>query len=439
MKTILQNILAVLARLTIGRFKPMVIGITGSVGKTSVKEAVFAVLKKKYLVRRSEKNYNNEVGLPLTILGIPHHGKNIFLWCLAFCRTLGELLLPRASYPEILVLEYGVDKPGDMDYLLSIVRPSIAVVTALSDIPVHVEFFKDPEEVFREKAKLVSSLPQSGRAILNHDDYAVYSMGEKTRAGILTFGFEEHADVIISNYELRLRPDATREGPIPEGISFKIEYKGSVVPFRLRETFGRPQALSAAAATAVGIAMNMNLVEIAEAMRDYRTPPGRLRLLEGIKHTYILDDTYNASPEAVRSALDTLKSLPGRRKIAVLGDMLELGTYTEAAHRAIGDEASGFVDFLFTVGARAKFIAEEATGRGIEKNARVLSRAQVLSFDNAQEAGRSLEPLLRSGDLVLVKGSQGMRMEKAVEEIMANPERASELLTRQDEYWKEPS
>lgn len=422
---ILQKILAALARAAIKKYSPIIVGITGSVGKTSAREAIFAALKKKYRVRTAEKNYNNEIGFPLAILGINHYGRNVFKWLSAFVRVLWRLSASaRDRYPEILVLEYGIDRPGDMDYLLSIAKPLIAVVCAIGDVPVHVEFFKDPEEVIAEKRKLVAALSKDGWAVLNRDDNAVYEMAEKISAHTLTFGFEEHSKIKIINYQLSIFKDE-KLGDIPDGISFKIEYSGHLVPFWIFGGFGKPQAYAGAAAAAVGMALDLNLVEISEALRSYISPPGRMRLLHGIKNSFILDDTYNAAPEAMRSALDTLKSLPGKRKIATLGDMLEIGRYAEEVHRAIGVQAAGFIDLLITVGPRAKFIAEETITRGIK----------TMKFDDPESAGKALDPLIQPGDLVLVKGSQSMRMEKAVREIMAQPEKAEELLVRQDEYW----
>lgn len=434
-KTMLQKILAKLARATVKKYQPKIIGITGSVGKTSTREAIAAVLKVNYRVRASQKNYNNEIGLPLAILGIPHYGKNLFLWCAAFARAWIDIVRKNSLYPEILILEYGIDHLGDMDYLLSLAKPDIAVVTAIGEIPVHVEFFRDAEEVAREKGNIVAVLPSNGCAILNHDDYAVYSMRERTHAAIMTFGREEHADLRMLNYELRITKDAVC-GEVPEGISFKIEHKGHIVPVRLKNVFGIPQAYAALGAAAVGTVLGMNLVKISEALQYYIPPAGRLRLLPGIKHSFILDDTYNASPEAMREAIETLQMLPGARKIAVLGDMLEIGRYTEQAHRALGDKLAQFVDILFVVGPRAKFIADEALYRGIEANVKVLVEKQVFRFDDADAAGRALDPMIREGDLILVKGSQAMRMERVVREIMRYPERAHEFLVRQEKYWK---
>lgn len=432
-KTMLQKILAELARATIKKYQPKIIGITGSVGKTSAREAIVSVLKARYRVRASEKNYNNEIGVPLTILGIPHCGNNIFLWWGMLMRAWIDTLRKNSSYPEMLILEYGIDHPGDMDYLLSLVKPDIAVVTAIGEIPVHLEFFRDAEEIAQEKGKIVAALPESGFAILNHDDYAVYDMRERTHANIMTFGREEHAEFRMLNYELRVARDMIL-GEVPEGISFKIEHKGHVVPIRLNNVFGIPQAYAALAAAAAGSALGMNLVEISESLQHYTPPKGRLCLLPGIKHSFILDDTYNASPEAMREAIKTLQALPGVRKIAVVGDMLEIGRYTEQAHRALGDQLAQFVDILFVVGPRAKFIADEATVHGLE--ARALDHTQVFRFDDSVAAGRALDPMIREGDLILVKGSQAMRMERVVQEIMRYPQRAYELLVRQEEFWK---
>lgn len=434
-RLILQYFLAILARAVIRKYKPVVIAITGSVGKTSVRHAVFAVLKKKYYVRTAEKNYNNEIGVPLTILGMTYKGKNPVAWLGGFLKVGYGLLLRKWRYPEMLVLEYGVDRPGDMDRLVAIAKPDIAVVTAVGDVPAHVEYFTDIEGLIAEKARLVEALSVEGYAVLNHDDYAVYDMKEKCKGKAVTYGFEEHADVRVMNYELQSMKDEV-VGSVPEGITFKLRWKGSLVPIRLHHVFGEPTAYAAAAAAAVGVIVNSNLVETSLALREYVPPPGRLRLMKGLKHSFILDDSYNAAPEAMRTALDTLKQVPGKRKIAVLGDMLEIGTYTEQVHRAVGDQAAAFVDVLVTVGARAKFIADEAMTRGVEKNARRLLARQVMSFDDPTAAGRALDPLIQAGDVILVKGSQAMRMEKTVEEIMAFPRQAAELLVRQDEEWK---
>ncbi len=426
MKHILQKILAALARAAVRKYKPFVVGITGSVGKTSTREAVAAVLGAKYRVRSPEKNYNNEIGLPLTILGMRHCGSNIAAWAAAFLGAAWSIAR-RAPYPEIVILEYGVDRPGDMEYLLSIAQPDIAVVTAIGDVPVHVEFFESPEALIAEKAKLVRALPAAGCAVVNHDDYAVLAMADGAPRRI-TYGFERDANVRVADGpRLAVHRDADGRD-IPAGITFKLEEGGSAVPIRLHGAFGSGAAYAAAAAAAVGRARGMNLAEIAEALEKFKTPPGRLRLLKGVKHSWIVDDTYNAAPESMRNALEVLRDLPAKRRIAVLGDMRELGRFSIEAHRAIGDAASRVADALYAVGPHAKFIAEEARESGLDAPDRALDPKNIFTFDDAEAAGRALDPIIGDGDIILAKGSRAVHLERAVKEIMAEPSRAAELL-----------
>ena len=440
---ILKSILKQLARLTVWRFKPRIIGITGSAGKTSTKEAIYAVLKKYYCVRKTEGNLNNELGVPLTILGDwseeelklvsrdtppgEQRIKKLFFWIKVIVSALIRVLfLRKSAYPRVLILEYAADRPGDIKYLLEIARPQIGVVTTIGEIPVHVEFFSGPEAVAREKSKLIESLPANGFAVLNFDNEIVMEMRERTRARVITFGFAEGADLRITNFNLtQTNADTTqtnadnisvnqrnnlRESALG-GVSFKLEYAGSVVPVILKNVFGKAQAYAAAASACVGLIFDLNLVEISEALsNNYQPAKGRMNLIAGIKDTYIIDDTYNASPISMQEALETLRNLPAKRKIAVLGDMLELGKYSIEAHESLGRFVAPIVDILVTVGPRAKFIAEEAKNSGLAEN-------KILSFDTASEAGLAVQDLIKPGDLILVKASRAIRLEKVVEEI----------------------
>lgn len=430
MKAILQKILALLTGAILRRYRPKIVGITGSVGKTSTKEAIFSVLKSKYRVRCSEKNYNTEIGVPLAILGIHHYGRNVFLWAAALIRVAIGVLIRVREYPEILVLEMGADRPGDISYLVKLAPPFVGVITAIGDIPVHVEFFDGPEALAREKADLIKALPSDGYAVLNYDDAATRGIKSETNARIFSYGFNPEALVKIINYEMR----ADVGGGERPGVSFKIEHNGSVVPMRLTGAFGKAQASAAAAAVCLGLIFGMNLVEIAEALSSYESPPGRMKLFNGVKRVLILDDTYNASPSAALAALDVLAEFPAGRKIVVFGDMLELGQHTETAHRAIGEKIAAVADLFIAVGERMKFALDEAAHGGAEGR-RKLQNQQVLWFARSDDVGKKLEELLEPGDVVLVKGSQGMRMERIVKEIMAEPLKAEELLVRQDSEW----
>lgn len=404
---ILKYKLKRLAKLTLWRYRPGIIGVTGSVGKTSAKMAIAAVLKGERLVRFAKGNFNNEIGLPLSIIGDYSEIKGLFFWPVVLSKALWQALGPKnKNFPELLVLEYAADKPGDIKYLLSIARPNVSVVTAIGDVPVHVEFYAGPEEVAREKGRLIEFLPVAGFAVLNSDDESVLNLKDRTRAHIMTFGFSRNANLRITNYEIRQFEDR------PIGISFKLEYGGSVVPVKIDEVFGKAQAYAAAASAAVGIAFGFNLVKIAEQLKNYKPARGRMDLVEGQKNTLILDDSYNASPLSMKAALDTFKEISAKRKIAVLGDMTEIGKFTLEAHEEIGKIVAEFVDVLVTVGLKGKIIAESAKKAGMNKK-------NVYEFGDADEAKKPVEDLIRKGDLVLVKASHSVRLNEVVEEIQA--------------------
>ena len=410
LRSFARLVLKYLARAIIWRYRPGIIGVTGSAGKTSTKMAIKAVLSVERRVRASAGNFNNEIGLPLTILGPWEKVGGLFFWTKAIAYAMHRIIIKDPHYPEILVLEYGIDRPGDMRYLLDIARPNIAVMTTIGEVPVHVEFFSGPEAVAKEKAKLIEYLPTAGFAVLNGDDEIVMGLKNRTRAHVMTFGFGKNTEVHVSNYAVRA------ENNTPQGIGFKLGYIGNTVPVKINNVFGKTQGYAAAAATAVGLIFGMNLVRISEALSHYRAPYGRMELLRGVKEgTFVIDDSYNASPISMHAALDTIKDLPAKRRIGVLGDMLELGSYAMDAHELLGGVVADALDVLVTVGPRAKFIAEGARKKGFP-------RKNILSFDLAEEAHVPVQNILKKGDVVLVKGSRAIRLDKVVCEIRAFPE-----------------
>lgn len=410
------------------KYKPVIVAVTGSVGKTSTKEAIYAVLKNHFGedgVRCNERNYNNEIGVPLTVFGLETGGRSVFVWLARFIKIF-LMLIFKEKYPQILVIEMGADRSGDIKYLTRFVKPKVGIITAIGDIPVHVEFFESPQALALEKKNLIDSLGFKGVAILNYDDDMVRQMGENVEAKTLTYGFGEQADVKATNYEAKLTN--LEEDGIFGFVTFKLNYKGSVVPIKLFNVLGEHQVYSALAAAAVGIIFNLNLIEISEGLRSFKSLPGRMKILRGVKNTLIIDDSYNAAPLSTLAALETLgkfeRILPtGRqgRKIAVLGDMLEIGKYAPEAHEGVGRKAAETTDLLFIVGERAKFIVEGAKAKGMEKD-------KIFEFCTSDEAGKPLQERIEEGDIILIKGSRAMKMEKIVKEIMAEPEKAKELL-----------
>ena len=427
--------------MAIWRYRPTIIGITGSAGKSSAKEAIYQTLKGKYKVRRSTGNYNNEVGAPLTILGLKGGGSSFWAWLIVFLKAV-FVVIWSGNYPEILILEMGVDKPGDMEYLLDFIPVQVGVFTAIGEFPSHIEFFPEREKLIGEKALLIKSLPLEGLAVLNYDDLSVRDVGRGLPPKIkkIFYGFGQGADLKIVNYELVVR-DLDRKD---FGLSFKLDYQGSLVPFHLNRVLAKQQVFAAAAAAAVGVFFGMNLVEISQALADYHPLPGRTSLIKGINHSWLIDDSYNASPLATIAALEVLEEFSvilspasargGRRgeesrrqpvsscrKIAVLGDMLELGKYTEPGHQAVGKKAATVADLLFTVGEKSQITASAAEEKGMEHNS-------VFRFNNSEETGQALKKIIKEGDIVLIKGSRLMKMEKITKEIMAEPSKAKDLL-----------
>lgn len=425
-KSLIVTILTAEARLLLKRTKPTIIAVTGSVGKTSTKDAIYQVLKNKVRARKSEKSYNSEIGVPLSILGLDNAWQNPLHWLKNIVDGLLHAIFP-GNYPEVLVLEMGVDRPGDMKKLASWVKPSIVVLTRLPDVPVHVEYFSSPEAVIAEKMSLVEALKDDGILVYNHDDQAVLEAAEATRQRSIGYSRYSPSDFTVKGDEV------IYQDGIPKGMNFTIQQNSESAKCTLYGAIGVGHAYNFAAATAVASCFDISLEDAVVALENFVPPPGRMRLIDGIKNTVIIDDTYNSSPVAVERSLSTLKEMKGfNRKVAVLGDMLELGRFSVAEHERVGVQAEECADILITVGVRARGIAESALEAG-------MSEKNILQYEESALAGAELQNLLQPGDIVLIKGSQSMRMERIVEEIMANPGEAEELLVRQSRAWKEIS
>ncbi|MEK7539011.1 MAG: Mur ligase family protein [Patescibacteria group bacterium] len=426
MKLFLRNtVAAILAwetRMVLLKYKPRIIVVGGSVGKTSTKDAIFTVIEKTLIARKSAKSFNSEIGVPLTVLGCDNAWSNPLLWIKNILKG-ALLLVTREHYPKWLVLEVGVGKPGDIKKTMQNIIPDVVVLTRFGSVPVHVEFFKSPAEVFEEKMQMVKALKSSGMLIVNADDEKILAAREKTKAKSITYGLAKEAMFRGTNVK------TVYKNGQPIGTTFKLEYDGNVFPVLISGALGVQQVYSSLAALAVGAYLKQNIVDMTLALSEHENPPGRMKIIQGIKETTIIDDSYNSSPIAAEVALDVLKKIKTKgKKIVVLGDMLELGKFALEEHRKLGAQAGGIADYVLVVGPRAKYLAEGALSKD-------MSEKNIIEFDDAKAAGKYLEGVLGSGDIVLVKGSQSMRMERAVLEIMAHPEDAETLLVRQEEEW----
>ncbi|MFA5946877.1 MAG: Mur ligase family protein [Patescibacteria group bacterium] len=427
MKKLVQKIIAGVAKRQLAKFKPTVIAVTGSVGKTSTRSAIAIALEAKYRVRSPMKNYNNEFGLPLAILGEKSPGKDAWGWF-----KLWKRAVTMKEMPEYLVLEYGADKPGDISYLASIAKPDIAVITAISSV--HLSNYPAIEALIEEKASLGDAVKRDGLVLLNANDEVVSLLSSRySEARVEMYGIDA-GDVRAEN----VRIETKLEESFDPGETFAImratlKTKTDEMEIALKNCVSMGAMSAAVAAVAVATKLGVPLSDAVRALEKGMLPiNGRLNPLPGIKGALVLDDSYNAAPASVSVALDALmRFTPGEerdRRIAVLGDMAELGPRTESEHRAVGAHVARACDLFIAVGPGMGLAAEAAIAAGLPKD-------KVERFSTSVEAGRYLDANIQKGDVVLIKGSQSMRMEKAVKDIMGEPLKAPELLVRQEEYW----
>src|SRR5512133_3836602 len=336
-----------------------VVGITGSVGKSTTKELVAEVLSTRYRTLKSPGNLNNEIGLPLTILRL-------------------------SSGYQRAVLEMGFYVPGEIAFLCDIAKPQVGVITNIGTV--HAERAGSQEQIARGKAELVQALPPApeGVAILNFDDPWVRKMEEKTKARVFFYGLSPEATLWADNVV----------GLGLEGIRFRLHYRGETLYVKI-PVIGRHSVHTALRAAAVGLADGMNWQEILEGLSQGHTQL-RLAAVRSQTGALLLDDTYNASPESMLAALNLLDELDGR-KVAVLGDMLELGPYERGGHEMVGLRAAQVVNILLTLGERAHMIADAARRAGMKKTL-------VIEFDDLDALVEWLKVNLTEKDSVLIKG-----------------------------------
>lgn len=354
------------------KLSPRVVGVTGSIGKSTSKELIAQVLSARYRTLKSEGNQNNELGIPMTLLRLrPEH--------------------------EYAVIEIGMYSRGEIAQFAAWTRPHIGVVTMIA--PVHLERLGTIENIALAKAELIQALPSDpdGVAVLNDDDARVRAMANQTRARIVTYGLTERADIWADEIESRGL----------EGISVRLRERGSRETYVARiPLLGAHSAQTALRAAAVGRVAGLRWGEIVEALCQTGGQI-RLQVIDGPHGSLILDDTYNASPESTLAALNVLAEVGEGPRVAVLADMLELGDQEEAAHREVGCRAALVAQLIVCVGERAGWIAEEARACGAPAGA-------VAHFATKAEAIAFLRGRIREKCVILIKGSRGMEMEEVV-------------------------
>lgn len=353
------------------RCSATIVAITGSNGKTSTKEMAWSILSRRFACFRTPGNFNNLIGLPLTLCGVlPSHA--------------------------VAILEMGMSEPGEIKRLCAIGKPHIGLITNIG--PSHLEHLKTIDAVARAKGELFESLPESGTAIVNIDDTHAAALASRTRARILTFGINSGEVTVAGSCNFM-------NG---SGARFTLQASGRRAEVRLAVP-GRHFVSNALAAAAIAQALDIDIQDIVAGLESFQGVPGRMQLLS-VGDVRIINDSYNANPASMHQALQVLASLPGaRRRIAVLGDMLELGERSAEYHREVGTfVASLGIDYLLVTGEFAK-------ETGIGARAGGMPAQRIVCRDDAAELGRELLNIMDSGDAILVKGSRGARMERIIE------------------------
>ncbi len=426
-RKILKYLLWFLAKITLWRYRPLIIAVVGSTGKSSTKEAIYYALKNNFSVARSFANLNTEIGVPLTIIQGQDARTNLGLWLRNIFHTFGLVLIKQKNYPKIWVLEMSEDHPHLISYLAQLSRPKIGVISWIGEMPVHQSFYSHPKVLQEEIQSLVKYLSQDGTAVLNYDNSLALAAKEKAQTKVITYGFNKGAEVKISDYSLIIDKDFRKIG-----MNLRLEYQGSYVPLKLRGVFGQAQAYALAAGVAVGLALGLNLIQITEGLRNYKVLKARTNFLSGLKNTWILEDSYNSNPDALKMALAIYHDIvihlqqeniySVKRRVLVIGDMRELGSESDEAHRKIAPVIIENADLLIAIGEKMKLTVEECQNLGFPKN-------NIYWFENSIEAGKKARELIRAGDLFLVKGSRGIHLEQVSLAIMQEPEKAREYLS----------
>lgn len=362
-----------LAQKVLSKHQVKIAGITGSTGKTTTKEFASSLLSISYKVLKSQGNYNNYLGLPLSILQLQKEH-------------------------QLAVLEMGISQPGEMETLTKIAPPDVSVITNIK--PVHLEFFKNIEEIASAKKKILEGMNKNSTAVLNGDDWRVKKIARQWKGSKLFFGLSSECEIRATQIHKSL----------PWGITFILIYKNRemkiTIPF-LYEIY----LYNFLAATAAAVLFSVPLEKIQKKAQKLKPVPGRgviYKLSPGIT---VVDDTYNSNPGGLESVLKGLSSFPSQRKVVVLGDMLELGEKEVEYHLQAGKQVVHWGwDILITVGPLSKHMAEGAREEGLNSN-------QIFCFSNSEEAAQEINSLVKENDLILIKGSRGIKTEKILEKL----------------------
>ena len=350
-----------------------VIGITGSVGKTSTKDIIASVMSKKYKTLKTEGNYNNHIGVPLTVLGLKDH--------------------------EAAVIEMGMNHLGEISKLTKIAKPTMSVITNIGTS--HIGELGSRENILKAKLEILEGMNDNAPLVINNDNDMLHNwyLENKDKRKILTFGIQNESDIMAKNI-------VSTEG----GSTFKVELDGKDYEFQIN-VGGKHFIINSLCAICVGLQNEIEMEKIIEGIKEFELTKRRMEIRDGINGSKVINDSYNASYDSMKAAIEYLGEIKANKRIAVLGDMLELGSYEKELHEKVGEEVyKNNIDFLVTVGVRAKYIANKAKELG-------MSEEKIKIFDTKEEAIELLKKIIEKNDYVLVKASNSMKFDEIVNKI----------------------
>ena len=422
-KKVVVWILKIEAIIMLKRQKPLVVVIAGSVGKTSTKDLIAVAIGKYKTMRASEKSFNSEIGVPLTVLDLPNGWNNSVQWFFIICRGMCRALFQK-KYPEVLVLEVGLEFPGDIRRVSKWLKIDVCVFTRLAEFPVHGEHFSSREALFEEKAKIFTSIKKDGVLVYNGDDDLLAPYVAAVKCKKISYGETEDSDICIEDSHI----EYSSEG-VPIGTICVVDKKEITLTGVLALHFGYVVAAAYAAARELGVSKKDIQKNIAE---KYEPTPGRMHVLKGRNECVLIDDSYNSSPVALIEALHTLKKIKTNRdgtagkKIAILGEMAQLGFAKIDAYKKVSDELEKCADVVIVVGENAKDLVAH-----IENHEGFVA----LQARDTDHAVQMVAQYLEKGDVVLCKGSQISRIERVVKSLLSRDLQPEKHLVRQSSEW----
>jgi UDP-N-acetylmuramoyl-tripeptide--D-alanyl-D-alanine ligase len=394
------------------KYKPTLVLVSGTDGKSTVLAMLYQCLSKKKRVFATSYHYSHFFGIPLTFLLLGE--KNFWKILLQSLK----LLFCRVNYPDYLLLEFGFESPALVDYWLKKLHINYLIITSIGKIPAFVEVFAGPEQLQAKKVRLIQAVQVDGAIFLNADDYSLFELSTAARAPVFLFGLSQSLNdsqqagvgIIAKNVELICNPNSA---PSICGTRFTLMTTVGQRPVFLRNLFGKGVVYACLAAAGLLQRLNFSLDEIAMCLEEFSGLPHRLSLHKSPYGYFVLDDSHHISEASFRQALAVLRQLPAKRKILVLGDILNIGKYALEAHQSFGEEVAETVDYLVTVGVKSKFTQEAAIEAGLKQN-----QAKHFFQTEVQALTEFLKGFLRVGDLVLIIGDYRLKLTMVAEALL---------------------